>query len=151
MRRLVPLLVGLVLAAALTGCSDDQDAYCGALTDGQKKLDALADSSAKKDSDDPVGPTLTVLEGLRAEAPAELQDEWDTVVFAWQDLDDLVQTLGVLPTDLGKGAERPPGVSLKELRDLRATAAKLQSPRVLDAARGIEDHAREVCDVEFDT
>lgn len=145
------LLALLLVACVLSGCSDDQDAYCGALADAQKKLDALADDSAKKGAEDPVGPTLAVLEDLRAKAPEELQDEWDTVVFAWQDLDDLVDSLGVSPADLGKGAEAPDGVSPQDLRQLRATAAELQSPRVLDAARGIEDHAREVCKVEFDT
>jgi len=150
--------VGWVLAALLgvgwlTACSGQQDEYCAALEGAQKDLaDLAADADVGKGEQpgDTLTPTLDVLRDVRAKAPDDLKDEWDTVVFAYEDLADAAEQAGIDPADLVSG-RTPEGLSPQEARHVGAVAAKLESPRVVDAATGIEDHAREVCDVEFDT
>ena len=56
---------------------------------------------------------LGVMKKLKAAAPTELQDEWDTVVFAYEDLVQAVQSTGV-PIDSFGARKRPEGVSLRE-------------------------------------
>ncbi len=141
------LVAGLVLTGLLAGCSDDPEAgYCDALRSSRadlvRGLQGGAGSSAEA--------ALGVSKKLKAAAPTELQDEWDTVVFAYEDLIQAVEATGA-PIDEFGAKTRPEGVSLQQWRQVREFAAKLSAPRVVDAARGIEDHARQVCDVDLDS
>lgn len=138
----------LVLAAAvlLGGCADEGEQYCEALAEEQQTLTKLADDSA--DGGDVLGPTLESFQRLQENAPEELQDEWDTLTAAYEALVDAVESAGIEPADYDP--ENPPDdLSLKEANRLGAVASKLGSVRVSDAAGGIQDHARDVCDVDF--
>jgi len=144
--------VVLLAASLLTACSDEQDSYCDALEGAQQELTDLADQAGAEGDGEAVNtltPTLDILQGLREAAPDELGDEWDTLVFAYEALAEAVEEAGIDPAGLeaGDGAgDLPP----EQRRELRSLASKLLSARVLAASQGIEDHAREVCDVEFD-
>jgi hypothetical protein len=91
---------------------------------------------------------LAAFERLRAAAPQQLSDEWDTVVFAYRALADAVKQAGIDPASYRPG-KRPGGVTRAESRHLAALAAQLDAPRVIDAVTGIEDEARQVCSVDF--
>ena len=141
--------VALVLAAAaLTGCSSEQEAYCEALADEQATLTDLADDAAEG-GEDVLTPTLESYERLRDAAPDELLDEWDTVLGAFESLEDAVQRAGVDPGDYSS-EDPPPGLSRAERERLASVASKLASFQVTEATRGIEQHADEVCEVAFD-
>ena len=138
----------LVLTGGLIGCSSDPDeAYCEALREEKQQLSELAGQAGEAGSD-VLGPTLTSLRTLEDEAPSELEDEYATVVNAWEALLDAVAAAGIDPAEYDREQ------TLRELdpadaRRLRQTADVLASPRVVDASAGIEDHARQVCGVDF--
>lgn len=137
--------LALLLVAALSGCADADEEYCGALAEEQETLTELASGAGR---DDVLTPTLASFERLREAAPEELADEWDTVVFAYRALADAVEAAGVDPGDY-RPDRPPPGLSKQEARRLAAVASKVASSRVRQAAGGIEQHAAEVCDVKF--
>jgi hypothetical protein len=138
---------GLVMAAGLAACGADEDGYCAALAEEEPALAALA-GRAGEPGVDLLTPTLTAYQRLRDEAPDELGDEWDTVVLAHEALADEAAALDVQPDQL-RFDRRPQGVTAAEFRQLRALADELASTRVRDALQGIEDHASQVCDVDF--
>ena len=140
-------MTAVVLTTLLTGCASDEERYCEALADEQKTLTDLAEQAAGADAD-VLTPTLASFEQLRDAAPDELSDEWDTVVFAYQALADAVAASGVDPAGYRPGS-KPEGLSKAEERRLAAAASKLRSTRVAEAGSGIEDHANEVCGVDF--
>ena len=132
---------------ALAACGADQPDYCSTLKSEQKTLTSLADRAGERKGD-VLTPTLSAFERLRAAAPQQLSDEWDTVVFAYRALADAVKEAGVDPSDYRPG-KRPDGVTRAQAKHLASVAAELESPRVIDAVMGIEDQARQVCGVDF--
>lgn len=150
------LLVGVMLAlAALAGCSNPTDDYCGTLQDQQQTLKDLARSAGRpagrpgaQAGGDPFGDSLAVFTQLRDAAPDDIRDEWDTFVFAWEDLVDAFDEAGVDPRGYKPGAKLP-GVSDAQREAIDGAAAELQSARVVDAGKGIEQHARDVCKVDL--
>ena len=150
-RRLVRALAAglgpVLLVLCLTSCSKDPEAdYCDALRSSRSDLVRGLQGGAGSAAETALG----VMKDLRAAAPPELHDEWDTVVFAYEDLVQAVEATGAPIDDFG-AKTRPDGVSPRQWRQVREFAATLSSPRVIDAARGIEDHAREVCDVDLES
>lgn len=140
---------GTTVAALLVvgGCADQGEQYCETLVEEQQTLTDLADDSAGGDGD-VLNPTLESFERLREEAPEELQDEWETLVVAYEALVDAVQRAGIDPAEY-RPDELPEGLSRAEQKRLASVADKLRSTRVVEAAGGIQQHASEVCDVDF--
>ncbi len=148
-RRIGRAVPGVVLGAVLvlSGCADDGGDYCAALADEKETLADLS-GSAPEGGTDVLTPTLESFERLKAAAPDELKDEWETLVVAYQALADAVQEAGVDPEDYRAG-KAPEGLSKQDAARLAAVASKLTSARVTAAAAGIEQHADEVCGVDF--
>lgn len=142
-------LASAALAASLLAAcgGDEQDGYCAALAEEEPALAELV-ARAGEPGVDLLTPTLTAYRRLREEAPDGLGDEWDTVVIAHEALADEAAALDVEPGEL-RFDRRPRGVTAAEFRQLRALADELASARVRDALEGIEDHASQVCDVDF--
>ena len=138
--------VALVALVALTGCAEEGEEYCQTLAEEQKTLTELADSSA--DGGDVLTPTLESFERLQATAPEELQDEWETLVVAYEALSDAVDEAGIDPAEY-RPDDLPKGLSEAEAERLASVASKLASTRVTEAAAGVQQHAVEVCDVDF--
>ena len=135
-----------VVLAMLGGCADEGEDYCEALAEEQQTLTELADGSAA--GGDVLTPTLESFQRLREEAPEELQDEWETLVVAYEALADAVDRAGIDPAEF-RPDDLPEGLSEAEAERLGAVASKLVSGRVVEAVGGIEQHADEVCDVRF--
>ena len=89
-----------------------------------------------------------VLAPLRDVAPEELQDEWSTLVPAYEALVDAVEEAGIDPAEY-QPDDLPEGLPGSEARRLASVASKLASPRVTQAAAGIQDHADAACGVAF--
>lgn len=139
-------LTALVLLLAPTGCADETETYCGELRDQQAVLEDLAERSGE--GEDTLDETVEVLRGLQERAPGDIADEWTTVLFAYEGLVDAFRAAGVEPG--GYDPEDPPaGVSRREADRIRDAAAELTSARVLGAANALEQHARDVCDVDL--
>jgi hypothetical protein len=128
------LVIGALIAASLTGCSDQTDAYCSSLEDAAKVFaDVPADAGALADVEE-------TLDELRQAAPDDVRDEWDTFFYAWQGLTDAMAEAGI-------EGEIPDGEQVPEA--VAAAAAELSSPRVADAVAGLEQHARDICKVDL--
>lgn len=141
------LASALLAVASLTGCASTTEKYCATLEDQHQTLTDLAKSSAAPGGDLFVD-SLAVFGQLRDEAPDGIRDEWDTYVFAWQDMADAFEEAGVSPQDYHPGV-RPAGVTDAQLKAIKDAAIELQSERVVDAGQGIEQHARDVCKVDL--
>ncbi len=137
----------LVLAPTLVGCSSPQESYCSALEDEQQTLADLAESSSDPGSG-ALAKTIDVFEGLRAEAPEDVQDEWDTFIAAWQTLESKLEDAGADESMFTDGT-RPDGMSEDDYQAISGAAAKLRSTRVVEAASGIEQHALDVCKLDL--
>lgn len=146
-RRTAAAGVLALTVASTSACGSGKPDYCSTLKAEQKTLSTLADRADKRQGD-VLTPTLAAFDRLRSAAPPELSDEWDTVVFAYRALAQAVQEAGVNPADYRPG-RRPDGVSRAQAKHLAGVAAQLESPRVIDAVTGIEDQARQVCNVDF--
>lgn len=149
-RTLAGLGAAALLLSGPTACGSDESDYCAAYVESRQELADLATRQSEAaeqggDGVDVLTPTLQSFERLREQAPDELRDEWDTLVFAYQDLADAVERTGLDPADFRVGQE-PDGLSRRERRDLTAVAAELGAPRVVEAANGIEEHAAQVCE-----
>jgi hypothetical protein len=154
-RHLAPALAVALLCAGLAGCTSQQKRYCSAVEHQQGPLAKLAAGSGERGGDpggdpggDVVGDSLAIFTDLAAQAPDDVAGDWDTVVFAWQQLDDALTAAGISADDVRPG-QRPAGVSAAEYRALTGAAEQLRSPRVLAAAGSIQQHARDVCKVDL--
>jgi hypothetical protein len=155
-RRVAVPLLALVLAATAAGCGGDsaEETYCATFLDRRQELSDLAGQQAEAaktgEGVDVLSPTLTAFEELRGEAPEELRDEWDTLVFAYRDLADAVESSGLEPAEFQVG-EVPEGLDPADRKALSRVASKLGSTRVVEAATGIEGYAAQVCEEAGDT
>jgi hypothetical protein len=140
------LAVCLLLAASLTGCSSDTDQYCGTLKQDQTRLKQLVSASGRSGTD-VLPDTLAMFKDLREKSPEDIRDEWDTMVFSWQTLAGAFRTAGVDPAHYRPGATQ--GVTHEQDRAIQQAAAELGSMRVLDASRGIEQQAHDICHVDL--
>lgn len=134
-----------LLGGALSGCSNATDDYCSGLRADQPRLEKLA---GQPTSSSVIIDTLAVFEELRQQAPEDLRDEWDTVVFAWRGLRSALKDTDV---DIARfdPAHRPEGVTAEQFSRVTGAAKNLRSAPVTDAAQGIEQHAQDVCEVDL--
>jgi len=141
------VLLGLVLVGTLTSCASRTDQYCDELRTQKQTLADLAAESGRPGKD-VLDRTLTVWQDLRAKAPGDIEDEWQTLVFALQGLVEAFHKAGTTP-DRYTPASPPAGVSKQEAKNLQDAAAELASERVRAAGDAVEQHARDVCKVDL--
>lgn len=137
----------LLLVLPVAGCASEQEQYCSALAEEQKNLERLSAGSDDPGSGD-LARTIEVFERLRAEAPDDMVDEWDTYVTALQALQQALDDAGADESMFTDG-ERPEGMSKDDYASISSAAVELRSTRVVQAAAGIENQARDVCKVDL--
>ena len=139
----------LLVATGLAGCSGTKS-YCSALTEDKQQLTRLASEVGKpgKAGADALGETVSVLADLRDEAPDDIADEWRTLVGGLQGLVDAFEESGASPGDFA-GGKQPEGVTDGQYRAVQQAVAELQSTRVRQASKSIEQHAQDVCKVDL--
>jgi hypothetical protein len=142
---LVPAL--LLAAVALTGCADETESYCGELADRKQELADLAVRSDEPGTE-VLEQTLQVWRDLRGAAPGDIADEWSTLVFALENLVEAFERTGTTPEQYDP-ADPPEGLEPAEARRLEGAAAALRSPRVSAAGQDVEQHAKDVCQVNL--
>lgn len=137
----------LVLAAGLGGCASDTERYCAALEEQQEPLRDLA-VAADEPGSDFYADLLAIWRGLRAEAPADIADEWATLVFSVEAFVEAVERTGV---DLGEfdPGDPPPEATEAQVAAAVDAAEDLRSPRVLSAGEAVQQHARDVCKTDL--
>jgi hypothetical protein len=137
----------LALPVLLSACQSRQETYCDSLRQERQTFVELG-REVRQGRAGVVTDGIAVFEQLREEAPGDLRDEWDTFLRAWQGLASALERADASESVLRDG-EQPPGVSDEEYAAIQDAAAQLVETRVLEAASGIEQHARDVCDVEL--
>jgi hypothetical protein len=143
-RRLAVTGLAVVLLAAPQACGDPEKGYCGALKADQKTFSAM--------QDDPSGLGLlkhrSMLRRLADKAPDDLSDEWQTFLGA---LDALATTLDETKVDPGDfvGGKPPAGLSAADRTKIANAASELSSDDVVEAANGIEQQAKDVCQLQL--
>lgn len=146
-RRSAPtLLAGALVLSSLTGCASESEQYCDELKDKRQTLNDLA--VAETPPSDALEQTREVFEDLHDAAPADIKDEWFTLLSAYEALVEAFDDAGTNPAEYDPEAP-PEGVTDEEVQRIEDAAAKLASRRVLDAADGLEQHARDVCKVDL--
>ena len=144
-RRRAALATAAALLVPLTGCATETEEYCETLVDEKERLTELATGEP---DDDVLAATLDTFRDLRQEAPGDLADEWSTLVFAYESLVEAFEAAGVAPGEYDAGSP-PPDVTPAQARRIEGAAAELRTPRVMRAAEGVEQHARDVCKVDL--
>jgi hypothetical protein len=144
-RRLAGSLAALVLLVApLAGCASEQEQYCEAVKDHQKRLTEIMSDA---------GPTalleaLDSFRQLRAEAPSDISDEWQQVIRSIEALEQALDDAGVDPADFERG-KPPEGVSKEERDAIARAAAEVGSRETEVALAGVRQQALDVCKTQM--
>ena len=138
---------GVLICSLMSGCASSTDDYCSALATQEKELAALAEGARNPDGD-LFANSLVLFESMREEAPDDIVDEWDTLVFAWEGVGDAFAEADVSPEDFQLGGTSG-DMTDDEAQAIADAAQELGSTRVVEAGNGIEQHAKDVCKVDL--
>lgn len=139
-------LVAPLLLVPVAACGSDADdasggAYCATVKEHQAVF-----------TDDGTGlglvTNLPKIQEMAAEAPDDLQDEWQVFIGALQGLRDAIASVGLKPTDF-VDANPPAGVTASEQTTISTAADRLAQADVTEAAAGIEQQAKDVCKLQL--
>lgn len=129
-----------VLLLGVTGCGGDED-YCTVAKDDQAVF-----------VDDGTGLGLVTniakLKEMAAKSPDDLSDEWQVFVDAVERLRAAIESVGLQPSDFVDG-QPPTSTPAADRQTIAAAASQLSQPDVVDAASGIEQHAKDVCKLQL--
>jgi hypothetical protein len=137
------LAAAVALALLPTGCGGGgaESGYCAALKQDQTIF-----------ADDGTGLALITnlprLEKLAAQAPGDLDDEWQTFTAALESLRDAIKAAGLKPGDFVDG-KPPAGTSAAARTAIAQAADELSDDDVVTAADGIEQQAKDVCKLQL--
>ena len=142
-RRLVtPVLAVLLLA--VPGCGSEEKSYCDALESDQQLFAEMQEDTS--------GLGLLehrkTLRALAEKAPDDLADEWQTFLGAVDAFAGTLDEVGVEPDDF-VGGEPPATLSTEDRTRIANAASELSSVDVVEAADGIEQHAKDVCKLQL--
>jgi hypothetical protein len=144
-RRLGGSLAALtLLVTPLAGCASEQEEYCDAVKEHQKRLTEIMSDA---------GPTalleaLGSFRQLRAEAPSDISDEWQQVIRSIEALDQALDDAGVDPADFERG-KPPEGVSKEEQEAIARAADEVGSQETEAALAGVRQQALDVCKTQM--
>ena len=143
-RRLVSTALAGALLLALGACGDPEKSYCDALKSDQTLFAEMQDDTS--------GLALlkhrTALHALADKAPDDLTDEWQTFLGAVDAFAETLRDVGVQPGDFVDG-KPPAGLSEDDRNRVATAASELSSADVVEAADGIEQHAKDVCKLQL--
>lgn len=143
-RTLTTAFAAASLLTTLTACGDPAEAYCSALQSDQKLFAEM--------QDDTTGVALLrhrqALHDLADKAPDDLTDEWQTFLGALDAFASTLSDVGVKPEEFVDG-KTPAGLSEADRTRIVHAASELSSDDVVEAAKGIEQQAKDVCKVQL--
>ena len=143
-RRILTTALSGLLLLSVPACGDQEKGYCSALKTDQPMFAEMQDDTS--------GLGLlehrTKLHGLAEKAPDDLTDEWQTFLGALDAFAGTLRDDGVKPSDFVDG-KPPEGISDAERTRIADGASELSSADVVEAANGIEQHAKDVCKLQL--
>jgi hypothetical protein len=133
-----------LVLSPLAGCASEQEEYCQAVKDHQKRLTEIMSDA---------GPTslleaLGSFRELRAEAPSDITDEWQQVIRSIEGLEQALDDAGVDPADYDSG-KPPDGVSKEERKAIARAADEIGSRATEVALAGVRQQALDVCKTQL--
>ena len=153
------LLAGLVLAAGvLTGCgggddadtgANDTEAYCTQLKADKKYFSAFSGGDVAPSQ---FGEALERFHDLADAAPDAVVKDWDVLDGTLTQVERALAEAGIKTEDLAglQNGEIPKGVDMGKLAGLAPKLEELNSPKLQDAAKAIQTHAKDTCKVDLD-
>ena len=134
----------LLLLSPLAGCASDQEEYCQAVKDHQKRLTEIMSDA---------GPTalldaLDDFRELRAEAPSDISDEWQQVIRSIEALEQALDDAGVDPGDFS-GGKPPEGLGKEDRVAIARAADEIGSQATEVALGGVQQQALDVCKTQM--
>ncbi|MDQ3629275.1 MAG: hypothetical protein M3419_10780 [Actinomycetota bacterium] len=144
MRKLLSAAAAAVVSAGvLTGCGGSDD-YCSSLEDTVEEFEAFGEADF-----DQFGEAIDAFRDVGAEAPSEVEEEWETLISGIDSAESALQDAGAGFEDLGdiQTGQIPDGVDEEELIEALASFQELSSEEFAEAGQAIEEHAESECDV----
>lgn len=145
--RLAAAAVGLALLLGVSGCGTDNEDEA-AVSSEFRGYCAEAKTNQSIFADDGTGVSLiNNLDKVRQiadAAPDDLQDEWQVFLGALEGLRNAIEAAGLKPSDFVDG-KPPASTSVTDRQAIAVAADRLGQQDVLEAASGIEQHAKDVC------
>jgi hypothetical protein len=134
----------LLLLSPLAGCASEQEEYCQAVKDHQKRLTEIMSDA---------GPTalleaLGSFRELRAEAPSDITDEWQQVIRSIEGLEQALDDAGVDAADFS-GGKLPEGLSKEQQEAIAQAANEIGSSETEVALAGVRQQALDVCKTQL--
>ena len=144
MRRLLVGALTVLLLLCQQACGNQEKSYCSALASDQKVFAEMADDTSG------VGLLRhrATLHSLADQAPDDLTDEWQTFLGALDAFAGTLRDAGVEAGDFVDG-QPPAGLTDEQRTSIANAASELSSPDVVEAADGIEQHAKDVCKLQL--
>jgi hypothetical protein len=143
-RRLLTIAASVTLLLPLSACGSEEKSYCDALKSDQELFAEMQDDTSGLG----LMKHRSTLHALAEKAPDDLTDEWQTFLGALDAFAGTLRDAGVEPDDFVDG--KPPATLSAEDRTRIANAAnELAATDVVEAADGIEQHAKDVCKLQL--
>jgi hypothetical protein len=148
-RTIRPAVAVLVVAAVVVAlvvwkhqrCDDDPYAsYCAAVAEHRGLIGAATQEGATTG----LIAALPSFQALRAKAPADVADDWATLIDAVDGLVDALHAAGVDPASYDR-AHPPASLSPQQRDAIDAAATRLGSPETRAALASVDQEARDVC------
>jgi hypothetical protein len=134
----------VLLLSPLAGCASEQEEYCQAVKEHQKRLtDIMSDAEPTA-----LLEALDSFRELRAEAPSDISDEWQQVIRSIEALDQALDDADVDPADFDRG-KPPEGVSKEQQENIARAADEIGSQETEVALAGVRQQALDVCKTQL--
>jgi hypothetical protein len=134
----------VLLLSPLAGCASEQEEYCQAVKEQQKRLtDIMSDAEPTA-----LLEALDSFRELRAEAPSDISDEWQQVIRSIEALDQALDDADVDPADFDRG-KPPEGVSKEQQENIARAADEIGSQETEVALAGVRQQALDVCKTQL--
>ena len=149
--RVSAALASILLLATLTACGggDGKNSdYCKDLESAAPKFASLRTNDTAQLED-----VFKASHKLAAEAPDEIKDDWAVLDKGMTDIEKALKDAGIKFSDFAQlqQGKIPEGVDVDKLQGLPAKFQKLDSPAFDKASKAISQHAKNVCEVTFES
>jgi hypothetical protein len=138
----------VVLVSVLSACGggDKNSDYCKDLEASAPKFAALKTNDTAQLED-----VFKASHQLADQAPNEIKDDWAVLDEGMTEIENALKDAGIKFSDFAElqRGKIPEGVDVDKLQGLPAKFQKLNSPAFDKASRAISKHAKEVCEVSF--
>lgn len=145
--RLAAVVVASVLIFGVSSCGGD-DGDDPSVSSEFRTYCAVAKKNQGIFADDGTGVGLIAnidkLKQIADQAPDDLKDEWQVFLGALEGLRSAIDSTGLKPSDFVDG-KPPAATSATDRQTIAFAADRLGQTDVVEAADGIEQHAKDVC------